>query len=85
MVWVIIIVIIFMMNPKNSLSIIRNKNLVWPSKKVKKYDKLFGTRQDVWDCTWYKTTGGLINKNGKIGLDLFSFQTPKRRLNNEKK
>ena len=24
------------------------------------YDKLFGTRQEVWDCVAYKTTGDLI-------------------------
>lgn len=38
----------------------------------KSYPKLFGTRQEVWDETAYKTAGGLIksvltiNKNGKI-------------------
>jgi hypothetical protein len=36
------------------------------------YDKLIGTRDDVWNCKAYKTTGGLtksdfiINHNGKI-------------------
>ena len=36
------------------------------------YDKLIGTRDDVWNCKAYKTTGGLtksdfiVNHNGKI-------------------
>ena len=36
------------------------------------YDKLVGTREEVWDCKAYKTTGGLVkndlmlNTNGKI-------------------
>ena len=36
------------------------------------YEKLYGTREDVWNSKSYKTTGGLIkddlmiNKNGKI-------------------
>ena len=41
-------------------------------KDSKSYSKLIGTRQEVWEETAYKTTGGLIksaltiNKNGKI-------------------
>ena len=36
------------------------------------YDKLFGSREEVWNCKSYKTTGGLIkndlimNSSGKI-------------------
>jgi hypothetical protein len=36
------------------------------------YDKLIGTREEVWNCKVYKTTGGLtkndlmLNSNGKI-------------------
>jgi len=49
---------------KNSEGIYKQDN--------KSYSKLIGTRQEVWEETAYKTTGGLmksllkINKNGKI-------------------
>ena len=54
-----------------SKKIYKNSEGVY-KKDSKSYSKLIGTRQDVWEETAYKTTGGLIksaltiNKNGKI-------------------
>jgi len=42
--------------------IVKNKNGVYDINN-KIYEKCFGSREDVWNCKAYKTTGGLIKNN----------------------
>ena len=42
--------------------IVKNKNGVYDINN-QIYEKCFGSREDVWNCKAYKTTGGLIKND----------------------